>query len=88
MMDPHRRFLVRRQTDGDDTAKGDLLGWGCEFPNGPCIVDWRLEAFPEEDRLDHGHESRYGSLKDVKQGTGGTIHMVDTGETAVAEGRA
>ncbi len=81
-----RRFRVFR--DGErtriDTDDG-LLGWGCQFPSGVCIVDWRLEAFPEEDRLDHPHTSRYGSPDDVEQGTGGVI--VWAGEPADAEQR-
>ena len=59
-----------------------VLGWGVEFPSGICVVDWHLEAYPPEDRLDHPHLSQYGSLRDVEQGTGGTVellqHVVDS----------
>lgn len=51
----------------------DLLGWGARFPSGACYVDWRLEAFDPDDRLQYPHVSRYGSIVDVEQGTGGVV---------------
>jgi hypothetical protein len=59
----------RTRIDVDD----DVLGWGVEFPSGECYVDWNRDAFPEEDRLDHPHVSKYGSRDDVEQGTGGNV---------------
>lgn len=63
----------RTRVDTDD----DLLGWGVVFPSGQIVVDWRLEAYPPEDRLDNHHLSQYGSVDDVEQGTGGTVEFVD-----------
>lgn len=54
---------------------GGVLGWGVEFPNGDCIVDWNRTAFPKENRLDNPHLSQYGSLADVEQGTGGDVEI-------------
>lgn len=65
--------------DGDRTridTHGKLLGCGIQFPSGECYVDWRRDAFPEEDRLDHPHVSQYGSFTDVEQGTGGAVEEV------------
>lgn len=53
----------------------DLLGVGVQFPSGWCMVDWNLEAYEREDRLDNPHYSFYGSLDDVRQGTGGEVDV-------------
>lgn len=85
-----RRFHVYR--DGDRTrvdVDDDLLGWGCQFPSGELIVDWHRDAYPEEDRLEEPHFSRYGTVDDVEQGTGGTVEFVtpDDGADNGGEGR-
>jgi len=59
---------------------GDLMGAGFQLPTGTCYVWWHLEAYPPEDRLDHEHVSRYGSIADVEQGTGGVVETVATHE--------
>lgn len=61
----------RTRVDADD-----VLGWGVRFPSGACHVDWNLEAFPREDRLNHPHISQYGCLDDVEQGTGGEVQRI------------
>jgi len=66
----------RTRIDVDD----DTLGWGVRFPSGECYVDWNREVFDPEDRLDHPHVSKYGSLEDVEQGTGGDITVEITKE--------
>lgn len=63
----------RTRVDGVD----DLLGWGVQFPSGTCYVEWNRGAFPPDDRLSHDHVSRYGSLSDVEQGTGGMICNIE-----------
>lgn len=77
MSETFRRFYVYRSDETRLETEGDLLGWGCEYPSGICVVDWNLEAFPPEDRLDHRHVSQYGSIEDVEQGTGGFVEVVD-----------
>lgn len=62
------------RVDVDD----DVLGVGVKLPSGLCVVDWNLEAFPPEHRLDNDHHSCYGSFADVEQGTGGTVTDVRT----------
>jgi hypothetical protein len=57
---------------------GHVLGWGIEFPNGACHVDWNRQAYPPENRLEHPHISQYGSFADVEQGTGGRIQVLET----------
>lgn len=75
MSDEFRRFWVYRTDDTRIDVDDDLLGWGCEFPEGGVYVAWNREAFPPEDRLDYPHVSQYGSLDDVEQGTGGTVRL-------------
>lgn len=62
----------RTRVETDD----DVLGWGVDFPSGEIIVDWNLEAYPPEDRLNHSHISQYGSFHDVEQGTGGNVEVI------------
>lgn len=59
----------RTRIETDD----DTLGWGVQFPSGECYVDWNRMVFDEEDRLEKPHVSKYGSLADVEQGTGGDV---------------
>lgn len=66
---------------------GSLLGWGARFPSGTCIVEWNLEAYPPEDRLEHNHISQYGSVDDVEQGTGGRVEF-PIGSVIEGEGSA
>lgn len=77
MTSPFRLFEVYRTDETRIETLGALLGWGCQFPSGTCIVEWNLEAFPEDDRLDNEHTSRYGSIADVEQGTGGQVEFVE-----------
>ncbi|TVT89296.1 hypothetical protein [Haloferax volcanii] len=58
-----------------DTEDG-VLGWGVRLPSGLCVVDWNRMVFDEDDRLDHPHQSLYGSFDDVEQGTGGDVVKV------------
>ncbi|TKX70939.1 hypothetical protein [Halorubrum sp. GN11GM_10-3_MGM] len=78
-MKPVKRFNIYRDEEIRIETNGELLGRGAQFPNGSCYVDWNREVFPPEDRLDHEHVSRYGSLSDVEQGTGGVVQVVDEG---------
>jgi len=76
-------FVVFRVFRSDDTridVDGDVLGWGVQFPSGECYVDWNRQVFPPEDRLDHPHVSKYGSMGDVEQGTGGKVVVEDKRE--------
>lgn len=76
------RFRVWRDEDRTrlDTEDG-LLGWGVQFPTGRCVVEWRREAFPEENRLEHPHMSEYGCIADVEQGTGGKVEKLTVGKS-------
>lgn len=67
LFDPER---TRIETDDD------VMGWGVEFPEGGCYVQWNRAAFPEPERLNHPHISIYGSRPDVEQGTGGDVEIL------------
>lgn len=54
----------------------DVMGWGIEFPESGCYIEWNRSAFPESDQLEHPHVSMYGSRSDVEQGTGGNIEVL------------
>lgn len=56
----------------------NVLGWGVRFPSGLCYVDWNRWAYEPDDRLEQPHVSQYGTLEDVRQGTGGTVEVVDS----------
>lgn len=64
----------RTRIDVDD----DLLGRGVQFPDGTVVMGWYRGAYSEEDRLDHPHISQYGSIDDVRQGTGGDVIVEET----------
>jgi len=68
-----RVFRVFRSEDTRIDVDGEVLGWGVQFPSGECYVDWNRLIFDESDRLDYPHVSKYGSLPDVEQGTGGEV---------------
>lgn len=68
------RVLFNEERTRIDTDH-DVMGWGIQFPSGLCYVDWNREAYPPEDRLDNPHVSEYGSLDDVRQGTGGDVEV-------------
>lgn len=69
--------VVRDEERTRIDTDGELLGRGVQFPSGHVVMGWNREAYPEEDRLDHPHISQYGSLDDVRQGTGGEV-IVET----------
>jgi len=69
----YRVFRVWPSEDTRLDVEDDVLGWGVQFPSGECYVEWNRMVFDEDDQLEHPHVSRYGSLNDVEQGTGGTI---------------
>lgn len=74
-----RTFRVVESEETRIDVDDDLLGWGVQFPDsGDCYVEWFRGAFPEEDRLEEPHVSKYGCLEDVEQGTGGAV--VDVAE--------
>lgn len=77
-MAPFKPFLVWRSPERTRVETTDgLLGWGVQFPTGRCVVEWRLEAYPPENRLGNPHLSEYGSIDDVEQGTGGVVQDLE-----------
>lgn len=64
---------VERTDETSFETEDDLLGVGAELPSGLIILDWNLEAFAEDNRLDHPHQSIYGSRDDVELATGGRV---------------
>lgn len=54
-------------------SDGRVVGYGAEFPSGVCYVEWNREAWPEGERLSHGHQSRYGHVEDVRTATNAEV---------------
>ncbi|MWG32964.1 hypothetical protein [Halomarina oriensis] len=71
-----RVFRLLRTNPHDIKLHGAVLGWGIEFPNSGCYVDWRLTAFPKDDRLGGPHVSIYDTVDDVVQATGATLRTL------------
>lgn len=72
--------IIRVERNPDRTRVDitkDLMGRGVVFPSGTVVMEWYRGAYPPEDRLDEPHQSIYGSLEDVEQGTGGDV-IVET----------
>lgn len=70
-------FRVVQPDDSDLDLDGDLMGVGVDFPNAGVYVDWRIDAWPDEEQLDEPHVSDYGSVADLEQATGGTVEIVE-----------
>lgn len=79
-LDLPRRVVIIRDPDRErDSATGEVVtATGVEFADsGNIVIEWRREAF-EEDERSNGHvESRYDNVHDAEQATGGTLLYVD-----------
>lgn len=51
----------------------EFLGRGVRCPSGLIVLDWNLDAYPAEDRLDKPHQSFYWTLGDLERVTGGEV---------------
>lgn len=61
---------------------GKVVGYGSEFPNGRCYIQWERTAWPENERLDGCHFSDYDSMEDVETAT--NAEVVIAGPVTVA----
>lgn len=68
--------IVRDDNRTRVDVRDGVLGYGVRFPSGLVYCDWRLESYPPENRLDNPHVSMYGSLDDLRQGTGGSVEII------------
>lgn len=75
-----RLFQIVNEGAIEDVDGDEVLGWGVRFPSGLLVLDWRLEAFPEEIRLEEPHLSLYGSLEDLEVAIGGRVEDLYIGE--------
>ena len=75
-----RVFRVVR-SDRTRVDSGHVLAHGVEFPTGTCYVQYQLDSFPPDQRLGGEHVSRYDSIEDVRQGTGGEVELRQSIET-------
>jgi len=75
-------FRVVQTEDSELDLAGDVMGIGVDFPNAGVYVDWRIEAWPEDEQLDAPHVSDYGSIADLEQATGGEVEHLTVGDGA------
>lgn len=52
---------------------GGTLAVGAEFPSGTIIVEWNREAFPPGQQTTRRVTSRYETVADAEQASGGTV---------------
>jgi len=77
-------FRIVQDEDGDMDLKGDLMGVGVDFPNAGVYVDWRIDAWPDDEQLNEPHVSDYGSIDDLEQATGDVVEHLETVEAVTA----
>jgi hypothetical protein len=75
-------FRIVQAEDGDMDLDGDVMGVGVDFPNAGTYVDWRIEAWPDDEQLQDPHVSDYGSVEDLEQATGGVVEHLQTVKAA------
>jgi hypothetical protein len=73
-------FRIVQSDDADMDIDGDLMGVGVDFPNAGVYVDWRIDAWPDDEQLAEPHVSDYGSVDDLEQATGGVVEYIQTVE--------
>lgn len=77
--DEPKRLVVYRDPDREraSASEAGVIATGVQFPSGNIVVEWRREAFAEGDRTDAPTESRYGSVEDAEQASGGFVELLD-----------
>lgn len=70
--------LFRIERNGEETIErlGRTKAWGVEFPSGACVVDWKLDAYPDHQRLTGPHVSHYSHITDVLTATNGIVEPI------------
>ncbi|GGO03537.1 hypothetical protein [Haloarcula pellucida] len=71
-------FRIVQSEDSEMDLDGDLMGIGVDFPNAGVYVDWRIDAWPDDEQLDEPHVSDYGTIDDLEQATGGVVEPLTT----------
>jgi hypothetical protein len=78
-------FRIVQSEDSEMDLDGDVMGVGVNFPNAGVYVDWRIDAWPDDEQLKEPHVSDYGSVDDLEQATGGTVEHLETVEAVASE---
>jgi len=75
--------ITQPGTEGPATA-GALLGLAVDLPNAGVIVDWNIDAWPDDEQLSGPHVSDYDTLEDLRQVTAGELDLLKTVGAATA----
>lgn len=70
-----RAFVLNRDVDDSGVSGTGVVAWGCEFPDGTCVLRWASQ---------HRSTAVYGSLADLEtiHGHGGHTRVVFDGDIA------
>lgn len=75
-------FELVATEEQEEFETGARLGIGVEFPNSGVYVDWNIDAWPEEDRLDGPHVSDYATREDAQKVAQGELRELSASELA------
>ena len=79
-------FELVSTEDQEDFETGARLGIGVEFPNSGVYVDWNIDAWPEDDRLDGPHVSEYATVADAQSVAQGEVRELAAGDVGRGTG--
>jgi hypothetical protein len=75
-------FELVATEEQEDFETGARLGIGIDFPNSGVYVDWNIDAWPEEERLDGPHVSEYATLDDAQKVAQGDVRELSANDLA------
>lgn len=79
-----KRVRVFRDPEDENNARKQIAA-GAMLPSGTIVVEWDREAFPADEQTQFPVESRYRTVEDAQEGTGGRIIFVDEAAQADVE---
>lgn len=56
-----------------EATEVDVIAAGAQLPSGTIYIEWNREAFAEGERAEHPVTSRYETVADAEQATGGDL---------------
>lgn len=81
-------FELIATEEQEEFETGARLGIGVEFPNSGVYVDWNIDAWPEEERLDGPHVSDYATIDDAKKVAQGEVRELSANDLGSGTGNS